>query len=62
MASPDAIDKDHQPNRSPSSEGEMSSEKREDIWAVIVAMATLIVCVAFPEQVHDFFSKALYLF
>ena len=39
-----------------------SSEKREDIWALIIAMGILLLSVAFPAQVHHFFSSMLYLF
>ena len=39
-----------------------SSEKREDIWALIIAMVILLLSVAFPEQVRQFFSATLYLF
>ena len=39
-----------------------SSEKREDIWALIIAMAILLLSVAFPEQIRHFFSTTLYLF
>ena len=39
-----------------------SSEKREDIWALLIAMAILLLSVAFPEQVRHFFNSTLYLF
>ena len=39
-----------------------SSEKREDIWALIIAMVILLLSVAFPAQIHHFFSSMLYLF
>ena len=39
-----------------------SSEKREDIWALIIAMGILLLSAAFPAQVHHFFSSMLYLF
>lgn len=39
-----------------------SSEKREDIWALLIAMAILVLSVAFPEQIRHFFSSTLYLF
>jgi hypothetical protein len=39
-----------------------SSEEREDIWAIIIAVAFLICSLLLPEQFHDFFAKALYLF
>ena len=44
------------------SEKAFSSEKREDIWALIIAMGILLLSVAFPAQIHHFFSSMLYLF
>jgi hypothetical protein len=44
------------------SEQVFTSEKREDVWAIIIAMLTLILSVTFPDQIYDFFKKALYLF
>lgn len=44
------------------SERAFSSEKREDIWALVIAMGILLMSVAFPAQVHHFFSSMLYLF
>ena len=40
----------------------LSSEKREDIWALIIAGAIFLVSVAFPAQIHAFFSSVLVLF
>ena len=39
-----------------------SSEKREDIWAIIVAMVMLILCILFPQGMYQLFSTGLYLF
>ena len=39
-----------------------SSEKREDVWALMIAMVILLLSVAFPAQIHHFFSSMLYLF
>jgi hypothetical protein len=39
-----------------------SSEKREDIWAIIIALGIFIVSLVFPEQIHNFFRSGLYLF
>ena len=39
-----------------------SSEKREDIWALIIAMVVFLLSVTFPDQVYHFFNKMLYLF
>lgn len=49
------------PPESPAEEP-VSSEKREDIWALLIAGGILIVSVAFPDQVYHFFRNALYLF
>jgi len=39
-----------------------SSEKREDIWAIIIAVGVFLLSTAFPEQIHVFFTKVLFLF
>lgn len=39
-----------------------SSEKREDIWAIVIVLAIFLLSIAFPAQLHQFFSKTLYLF
>jgi len=39
-----------------------SSEKREDIWALIIAGVIFLLSVAFPAQIHAFFSSVLVLF
>lgn len=62
MARPETPDKDHGTELQHMAEDVFSSEKREDIWAIIIAVAVLILCLAFPEQFHDFFAKSLYLF
>jgi len=40
----------------------ISSSKREDIWALIIATLILLASLAAPEAVHEFFKKTLYLF
>jgi len=40
----------------------LSSEKREDIWAILLAVAVLLACLGAPDQVYHFFKTALYLF
>lgn len=40
----------------------LSSEKREDIWALLLAGLVMIACIAAPEAVHHFFKKVLYIF
>lgn len=37
-----------------------SSERREDYWALLIAMFTLILCCFFPDRIHDFFKTALF--
>ena len=39
-----------------------SSEKREDIWAIIIATGIFLLSVAFPGQIDHFFNRVLYLF
>ena len=39
-----------------------SSEKREDIWALVIAAIIFLVSLAFPAQIHAFFSSVLVLF
>ena len=40
----------------------LSSAKREDIWALLIAGAVMLASLAAPEGVHAFFAKVLYLF
>lgn len=44
------------------SEDVFSFERREDIWAIIIAGAILILSAAIPDQIHHFFTRTLYLF
>jgi hypothetical protein len=62
MAKPAIPDKEHATELRHMAEDVFSSEKREDIWAIIIAVAFLLCSLLFPEQFHDFFAKALYLF
>ena len=39
----------------------LSSSKREDIWALIIAALVMIVSLAVPEGVYEFFKKILYV-
>lgn len=39
----------------------LTPEKREDIWAIIIAMVVLLGSMAAPEAVHNFFKNLLYL-
>jgi len=34
-----------------------SSEKREDIWAMIIAMGIFLLSVALPSQIYHFFNQ-----
>jgi hypothetical protein len=40
----------------------LSSEKREDIWAIILAVAVMLCSIAAPDFVHHLFKKGLFLF
>ncbi|MYJ96033.1 MAG: hypothetical protein F4053_10735 [Proteobacteria bacterium] len=62
MAERDAPDQQQSLDLQEVAEEAFSSEKREDIWALIIAMAILLFSVAFPEQIRHFFSSTLYLF
>ncbi|GEM_PF-6742547 len=41
--------------------GCLSSEKREDIWAIILALLVLLFSVFAPDLVHDIFKKYLFI-
>ncbi len=62
MAKPDASDKQQKSEMDHVAEEVFSSEKREDIWAIIIAIGIFLLSVAFPGQVYHFFNKVLYLF
>ena len=40
--------------------GGLSSSKREDIWALIIAVLVMVISILAPEGVHDVFKKFLY--
>ena len=40
----------------------LSSAKREDIWALIIAGIVMLLSIAAPEAVYNLFKKALYIF
>lgn len=40
----------------------LSSAKREDIWALIIAGIVMLISIAAPEAVYDLFKKVLYIF
>ena len=40
----------------------LSSAKREDIWALIIAGLVMAASLAAPEGVHRLFEEILYIF
>lgn len=40
----------------------LSSAKREDIWALIIAGVVMLLSIAAPDAVHNLFKNVLYLF
>ncbi len=40
----------------------LSSEKREDIWAIVIAGIILLLCSVNPDAIHTFFKKTLFIF
>ena len=40
----------------------LSSAKREDIWALIIAGIVMLLSIAAPEAVYNLFKKVLYIF
>ena len=41
-------------------ETELSSAKREDIWALLIALVALVLALLAPDAVHSFFAKGLF--
>ena len=39
----------------------LTPEKREDLWAIIIAGMVLLGSAAAPEAVHNFFKNLLYI-
>ena len=62
MAKLDASDKEQESEPELRAEEVFSSERREDIWAIIIVIGILILSVAFPDQIYHFFQRVLYLF
>ena len=62
MAKPDAAGKQPESELEHIAGEVFSSEKREDIWAIIIVMGIFLLSVAFPGQIDHFFNKVLYLF
>ena len=40
----------------------LSSAKREDLWALIIAALVMLASIIAPTGVHTFFKKILYFF
>ena len=53
---------EHSPSREKQAKPGLSSAKREDIWALIIAGIVMAASMAAPESVHTFFNKLLFLF
>ncbi len=49
-------------NTQQASEKVLSSEKREDLWAIIIAGIILILCCISPDAIYTFFKKSLFIF
>ena len=62
MVKPDASDNQSKSEVEHVAEQVISSEKREDIWAIIIAVGILVLSFGFPEQIRHFFTQTLYLF
>ncbi len=62
MAEPEAFDKQQESERQHVVQEVFSSEKREDIWAIIIVIGVFLLSVAFPGQLYHFFNNVLYLF
>ncbi len=59
---PTSSDKKQEPELERFAQEVFSSEKREDIWAIIIAVGILVLSFGFPEQIRHFFTQTLYLF
>ena len=42
--------------------GGLSSEKREDIWALLIALIVMIASMIAPAVVHSLFKHDLFIF
>ncbi len=62
MAEPDAPDKQQETEREHVVQEVFSSEKREDVWAIIIVIVIFLLSLAFPDQIYQFFNNSLYLF
>jgi len=62
MAKTDDFEQQQQSEVEHVAEEVFTSEKREDIWAIVIVAGVFLFCVAFPAQVHHFFTQVLFLF
>lgn len=62
MAEPSGSDDTPRSPVESASQSVFSSEKREDIWALLIAAGIFLISVIAPEPVHAFFSSVLVLF
>jgi hypothetical protein len=62
MAKSDDFDKQQISEVEHVAEEVFSSEKREDIWAIVIVAVIFLLSVAFPTQVYHLFTQTLYLF
>ena len=62
MAEPDSLDKQQKSEREHVVREIFSSEKREDVWAIIIVIVIFLLSIAFPDQIFQFFNNSLYLF
>ena len=53
---------DHDPKTEKEKIVGLSSAKREDIWALIIAGVVLLISFASPEGVYRLFKEGLFLF
>ena len=62
MAKPDSRDELQEYEVQHVAEEVFTSEKREDIWAIVIAVMVFLFSIAFPAQIHRFFTQSLFLF
>lgn len=43
-------------------EESLSAERREDIWALLLAALVMLIAILAPEAVHAFFKEIIYVF
>ena len=62
MADPNGPDSGQPSTAESVAQSVFSSEKREDIWALLIAAGIFLISVIAPEPVHAFFNSVLMLF